>query len=352
MARKKKKRKTFGDFILTLLMLAALCVCVYSGYTLYGYYREYKAGSDEYEALNDKYTVPEDPEERETEDYSTLENDDESQRVSGREVRTVHWDGRDYTLPVMHNPIDFDNLLKVNDELVGWLNVRAIDISYPILQAEDNEYYLHRTFEKQDNFAGCIFLNCDNEPDFSDMNSIVYGHNMKNGSMFGKIKNFSDPEVYNKSKYIWIYTPELIFQYRIFSVAVVNSTGITYQTFYQEDQFKELMDYAFSNSEVDGSDVEVTMDDKIVTLSTCTGDTSTRRVAFGKLIQMYASKEDYRMSDKVTERIQAKESERIAESERLAAESERAAAEALFYDENGNYIYGDSDFEDMQIEIQ
>lgn len=285
MAGRKKRKRTFVDVLTTLLMLVALGVFIYAGYTLYGFYKEYKAGTDEYNALNDNYTN-----EDETEDYDVLEDDDAAQRVSGREVKTVVWDGQEMTVPTMTNPIDFENLQQENDELIGWIKVRALDISYPVMQAEDNDFYLHRTFEKEYNFAGCIFLNCDNEPDFTDMNSIVYGHNMKNGSMFGKIKQFQDEKVFNKSKYFWIYTKDLIFQYRIFSVSVVNNTGLAYQTFYTTDKFQELIDYAYAHSEVDTSGVEVTPDDKIVTLSTCTGDSATRRVVFGKLAQIYASK--------------------------------------------------------------
>jgi sortase B len=205
-------------------------------------------------------------------------------------VRTVTWDGQEITVPTLENPIDFEGLCAQNSDLVGWIKIRALDLSYPVMQADDNEYYLHNTFEKEYNFAGCIFLNCDNASDFSDMNSIVYGHNMKNGSMFGLLKTFQDEEVFNKSKYFWIYTPDLIFQYRIFSMAVVNNTGIAYQTYYTEESFDELIDYAYSNSEVDTSGVEVSRDDHIVTLSTCTGDSSTRRVVFGKLVRIYGSK--------------------------------------------------------------
>lgn len=299
MARKRKKKKTFVDFLSIFLMLAAFCVFVYSGYMLYGYYREYKKGTDEYKALNSTYTVDV---ESETEDYDALEQEveasagdgntvlDGAQMVSGREVKSIVWDSQSMTVPVMYNPIDFENLQSENSDLIGWIRIRALDISYPVMQAEDNDYYLHRTFEREENIAGSIFLNYDNEPDFSDINSIVYGHNMKNGSMFGTFKNFGDEGVFEKSKYFWIYTRDLIFQYRIFSVAVVENAGLTYQTFYTEDQFNELIEYAFAHSEVDTSGVTVKNGDNIVTLSTCTGDDSTRRVVFGKLMQIYASK--------------------------------------------------------------
>ncbi|MFR3321064.1 MAG: sortase domain-bontaining protein [Lachnospiraceae bacterium] len=75
----------------------------------------------------------------------------------------------------------------MNSDIVGWLRIRALDISYPVVQGKDNDYYLHRTFEKTDNFAGCLFVNSYNMGDFTDQNTIIYGHNMKNGSMFGKL---------------------------------------------------------------------------------------------------------------------------------------------------------------------
>ena len=78
---------------------------------------------------------------------------------------------------------------------MGWLRIRALGISYPVVQGEDNDFYLHRTFEKEDNFAGCIFVNCDNSGNFTDQNTIIYGHNMKDGSMFGKLKKFREEQI-------------------------------------------------------------------------------------------------------------------------------------------------------------
>ena len=133
-------------------------------------------------------------------------------------------------------------------------------------------------------------MNCDNKPDFTDQNTIIYGHNMKNGSMFGKLKNFQEEETFEKSKYFWIFTPDLIYQYRIFSACVVNKTGLTYQTSYTNSEFQSLINYVYPNSVVKNSDVQVSESDRIVTLSTCTGDDSTRFVVMGKLAQIYAAK--------------------------------------------------------------
>ena len=286
MSRRKKRRTTFGDLMSTLLMLIALVVFIFSGYTLYGFYKEYQKGSNEYDNLESSYAS----DEGESEDLDALEDEAALQDISGREVANIIWDGKELTVPIMKNPIDFSELQQVNEDIAGWLRIRALDISYPVVQGEDNDYYLHRTFEKEDNFAGCLFVNCDNDRDFTDQNTIIYGHNMKNGSMFGKLKQFREEETYNKSKYFWMFTPDLIFQYRIFSAMVVNKTGLAYQTFYSDEDFNEWINKAFEGSEVENSGIQVTSDDHVVTLSTCTGDDSTRFVVMGKLVQIYASK--------------------------------------------------------------
>lgn len=287
MSRRRKRTKTLGDVIRLIVMLAALAVFLYSGYTLYGFYKEYKKSSDEYDNLENSYAVDR---EQESENIDNLEDDDALQSISGQEVRTVLEDGEEKTLPVLKNPIDFTQLLSVNSDIVGWLRIRALDISYPVVQGKDNDYYLHRTFEKTDNFAGCLFVNSYNMGDFTDQNTIIYGHNMKNGSMFGKLKNFNDPEVFKKSRYFWIFTPDFIYQYRIFSASVVDKTGLTYQISFTDDEFDQFISRAYSNSVVDNQGVTVTKEDRIVTLSTCTGDDSTRFVVMGKLAQIYAAR--------------------------------------------------------------
>lgn len=290
----KKKKKTFGDVLTTLLMVVALGVFAFSGYTLYGFYQEYHKSSVEYDNLENDYASADD--EEETEDFDSLEDDkkvkelQEKQSISGKEVVTVMENGKQITVPTMRNPINFEELKAKNEDIVGWLRVRAVGISYPVVQGEDNDFYLHRTFEKEDNFAGCIFVNCDNSGNFTDQNTIIYGHNMKDGSMFGKLKKFREEGVFEKSKYFWMFTPDLIYEYRIFSASVVDKTGITYQSFFTQEDFDTLMEHAFEKSEIDGSDVEVNMNDRIMTLSTCTGDDATRFVVMGKLVQIYASK--------------------------------------------------------------
>ena len=307
--RRKKRRRTFGDVISTLLMLIALCVFLFSAYTLYGFYKEYKKSADEYDNLESSFTIEiEDTDASDStgstdaaagkkilKDIEALEDDEAmeelEQQIANEEIETeaAVENGQEVALPLMRNPIDFGSLLEVNEDIVGWLKISALDISYPIVQGEDNDFYLHRTFEKTENFAGCIFMNCDNRDDFTDQNTIIYGHNMKDGSMFGKLKQFKEEETFQKSKYFWIFAPDKIYQYRIFSAATVNKTGLYYQVMFKDEDFDTWINAAFENSVVENSDVEVAHDDRVVTLSTCTGDDATRFVVLGKLVRVYAS---------------------------------------------------------------
>ena len=320
---KKKKGSAVGTFFTTVLLIASLGVFCYAGYKLYGYYKDYKVGTDEYKELRtnfgsdsddtvvlggedgtvnapggetyepqgngrsgillDNIEVLEDP----------AKKDAEIEKAAAEEVED---DGEMKVLPVLKNPIDFDELQAINEEVIGWIRISGVKIggemlSYPIAQGKDNNFYLHRTFKKVDNFAGCIFLNSGNSKFFSDQNSIVYGHNMKNGSMFGLLKNMRDQENYDRHPYFWIFTPKLIYQYRIFSCATVASVGDPYKTRFTTSDFQAFLDKCASASEVDNHGMKLdAAKDRIVTLSTCTGDSSTRFICQGVLEQAYVSK--------------------------------------------------------------
>lgn len=305
MDSRKVRRNRLGDIVRILLMLIALGVFCYSGYMLYTFYREYKKGSDEYDNLESSYAS------KESEDLDALENDAAAQTADGRDTVTVVENGKQVMLPVMNNPINFEELEAVNPDIKGWLRLRAVDISYPLVQGEDNDYYLHKTFEGEDNIAGCLFINYENEPDFTDTNTVVYGHNMRNGSMFGKLKLFRQEGTFEKSKYFWIFTPDLIYEYRIFSGIEVAKTGLTYQVSFQGDEYKEFLKTAFEKSELDNSDVTVTEEDRVVTLSTCTGNEATRFVIIGKLSQVYVSKGHEENAMKIYDELEKKRAEEL-----------------------------------------
>ena len=300
----RAKRSGFGTFLLTLLLVVAVGVFAYSGYKLIGYYLAYKAGSDEYSELKDDFLDVEKPTEKpaqkSTEDPNqkkiltdiTLLEDPKTlpKRLEDALYETTVENEESKSLPLLKNPVDFTQLQAINPEVIGWIRVGAINVSYPVAQAKDNDFYLHRTFRKVDNFAGCIFENCDNSPYFTDQNTVIYGHNMKNGSMFGQLRLFTKQETLDKNPYFWMFTPNFIFQYRIISCAVVGITGDPYTTRFTEEDFQKFIDDTLSRSEIDCGDVTVTTSDRLMTLSTCTGDSSTRRILQGVLEQVYIAK--------------------------------------------------------------
>ena len=298
-----KKKSGLGTFLLTLLLVVAIGVFAFSGYKLVGYYLAYKAGSDEYSKLNDDFmdtgkttekTTEKTPETTAPEvlkDVTQLENPETLSKIvekAPHETTTENQETK--SLPTLVNPVDFTQLQAINPEVIGWIRVGAINVSYPVARAEDNDFYLHRTFRKVDNFAGCIFENCDNSPYFTDQNTIIYGHNMKNGTMFGQLRKFAEQETLDKNPYFWMFTPNFIYQYRIFSSSIVGTTGDPYNTRFSQADFQKFINDSIARSEVNCGNVTVTTSDRLMTLSTCTGDSSTRRILQGVLEQVYIAK--------------------------------------------------------------
>lgn len=256
-----KKPKKKGDIILTLALIVAVAVFCFAAYNLFHIYTEYKKGTDEYNNIEQMAVTERDPE-------STEEVSDTEQG------------------PQPPFDVDFAALQGVNPDVVGWIYIEALDgISYPVVQGEDNEEYLHTTYENNYNFAGTIFIDYENSRDFSDCNTLVYGHNMKNGSMFGRLKKFSeDQTTYEKSKYFWIFTPEKDYRYEIISAYTTGVNSDTYTLFKGPgDEFQEYLDTIKGYSEIETDDTELTIKDRIVTLSTCTGNDATRYVVQGRL---------------------------------------------------------------------
>lgn len=259
---KVKKKKTVGDHILTIVLIVAICIFCYAAFNLYHIYTEYKKGTDEYNSISEMAVTERDPDQVEE-----IDQPDEQ--------------------PVAPVSIDFDSLRSINEDVIGWIYMEALpEISYPVVQGEDNNFYLHQTYEKNYNFAGTIFIDYENKRDFSDCNTLVYGHNMKNGSMFGHLKKFvEDQGLYNKSRYFWILTPDKNYRYEIISAYTTGVDSDTYTLFKGPgEEFQNYLETIRGYSEIQTDPGELTIKDKIVTLSTCTGNESTRFVVQGKRV--------------------------------------------------------------------
>ena len=255
----KKKRKS--DVLLTIALIVAIAVFCYAAFNLYHIYTEYKKGTDEYNQI---------------EEMAVTERDADSAEVAGPNAQLKP--------PI---EVDFDKLKSVNEDVVGWIYVDALpDISYPIVKGKDNQTYLHQTYEKNYNFAGTIFVDYENSGDFSDCNTLVYGHNMKNGSMFGHLKKFrEDDKLYKQDKYFWILTPERNYRYEIITAYTTGVNSDTYTLFKGPgEEFEKYLETIKGYSEIQTDDTDLTIKDRIVTLSTCTGNESTRFVVQGKRV--------------------------------------------------------------------
>nr|WP_294677683.1 class B sortase [uncultured Blautia sp.] len=261
-----EKKRTAGDYILIVVLVVAVGVFCFAAFNLFHIFTEYKKGTDEYKDITQMAVTERDPDE-EAED---LEQPQQQQ-------------------PVAPISVDFSSLKEINDDVIGWIYMEALpEISYPVVQGKDNSTYLHTTYEKNYNFAGTIFIDYENKRDFNDCNTLVYGHNMKNGSMFGKLKKYSeDDTLYKTSKYFWILTPDQDYRYEIIAAYTTAVDSDTYTLFKGPGRvFLEYEKKMIANSEIqtDVKAEDANMKDKIVTLSTCTGNQATRFVVQGKLV--------------------------------------------------------------------
>lgn len=257
----EQKKKKKSDVLLTIALIVAIAVFCYAAFNLYHIYTEYKKGTDEYNQI---------------EEMAVTERDSDSAEVAGPNAQLKP--------PI---EVDFDKLKSVNEDVVGWIYVDALpDISYPIVKGKDNQTYLHQTYEKNYNFAGTIFVDYENSGDFSDCNTLVYGHNMKNGSMFGHLKKFrEDDKLYKQDKYFWILTPERNYRYEIITAYTTGVNSDTYTLFKGPgEEFEKYLETIKGYSEIQTDDTDLTIKDRIVTLSTCTGNESTRFVVQGKRV--------------------------------------------------------------------
>ena len=120
--------------------------------------------------------------------------------------------------------IDLPALQQINPDVIGWILIPGTGISYPLMQTEDNEYYLKHTWKREKNSTGAIFLDYRNSASFSDFNSLIYGHRMRNGSMFGSLHNYKETAFWQTSPGIYIINADGIYRYDIF--AAYEAAGI------------------------------------------------------------------------------------------------------------------------------
>ena len=236
--RKRKKGKTGAAE--TVLMAAAACVLAVSLWKLGGILLEYKAGTDAYVGLRTYALLETQEDETEPEDDFLMMN------------------------------VDFDALSEINGDFTAWFSMPVLKLDYPVVQGEDDEYYLTHTFEKKTNSAGAIFMDSSANPDLTDFNTFIYGHNMKNGSMFGKLKQFGrDDKLCDSDPYFYLYTRDTAYRYRIISYYVTTDGSSAYLKPATQEEYDGYVRQVLANTPYEPK--EPLPDGPMVTLSTCYG---------------------------------------------------------------------------------
>lgn len=138
------------------------------------------------------------------------------------------------------SPIDFETLRKTNPDTVGWLRIPGTRIDYPIVQTADNDTYLHRDFDGNDSIYGAIYLDFESKQDFSGWNNPIYGHHMKDGSMFKDVVRFKEEDYFKEHQFFEIYTPERTIHLKAVSCYFSDSSGIVRKTrFNSQESFDQ-----------------------------------------------------------------------------------------------------------------
>ena len=223
-----------------ILMVICWAVFCYSAYNLVDIYLGYKKIDDTYEDVAQEYT------------------------------KTVEEDQFSYL------EIDWKELQERNADVKAWIQIPDTHVNYPVLQGETNDSYIHSDIDKKELKAGSIFVASENPSPFEDINTVIYGHNMKNGSMFHDIKSYTDQEFADSHPYIYIYLPDgTVSRYRVFAAHIISATSELYNP-----QVNDLQ--AFYKKIMETNNISVTYDQNnlqsMITLSTCTsGGSSTNK---------------------------------------------------------------------------
>lgn len=261
----EKQRKKLMYIIITIV---AVCVAIGAIIYMISYKSSLKNQEDAYESLRPTEVV-----EIEMETQAETENETEEQIV----CEAVY---------------DFEELRKTNEDIYAWITIPGTKVDYPVLQSEEDNYYLDKNLDHSTGYPGCIYTNKCNLKSFNDMHTILYGHNMKNDSMFGSLHDYESQENFDTNRIIYVYTEQKRMTYEIYgavkftdvyipAVYGVNSKAGNGQ-FLQDLQVNAEQYASVSNI----AEMEVSAEDKLITLSTCiSGEDTKRYIIVGVLVE-------------------------------------------------------------------
>lgn len=239
-------------------------------------YRQRKA-EEYYQALQE--TAEEAGKEQEPEEEAPLEQEEEPVDIL-----------KQLGIEIPQKDLDFSALQQENPDIYAWIYVPGTDVDYPVLQhPTDDTYYLEYNLDGSKGLPGCIYTEMVNSKDFTDPHTVLYGHNMKNGTMFATLHNFEDKQVFEEYPYFYIYTPEKTYVYHIFAAYEYNAIHLIYNfDLSNREIFQNYLNQIFEIRDMKANirqDEAVDADNRIVTLSTCvTGEKNKRYLVQGVLL--------------------------------------------------------------------
>ena len=277
MAKKKKKYKLkWKNLIALLIFLIAFIFLIKSGIDLINYFIDTNNTNEEIKSIEDVVKIEEIPDSDNTEIIEQKEDIPED---------NPYWDYIKMNLI----SVNFDDLLKINNETKGWIQVNGTNINYPFVQNSNNDYYLTHSYDKSYNQAGWVFMDYRNDTESLDKNTILYAHGMNNKTMFGSLRNILSSSWYNNTNnhIIKLSTPTENTLWQVFSVYHIETTNDYIQTeFASDEEYQSFLDMLKGRSAVT-FDTTLNTTDKILTLSTCYNKTD-KVVMHAKLIKREA----------------------------------------------------------------
>ena len=258
---KKEAKKKRNRIINRVILVVAACVFVFAAYNLISILLEYKKGTDTYKKVEDDVIQSEE---------QTIVITDENGQQSSVDIPFVY---------------DEEALKAINSYAIGYIYIPSIDIRLPMVQYTDNDYYLHHLIDGTYNSSGCLFEDSRIEGGINANHVIIYGHNMKNGSMFGLLKYYNSESYYksgNNDK-IYIYTGHELREYTIFSCYVSEPISDTYT--YNFSTLNAMRTWAsqMQSQSLYDTGVDISNSQQVITLSTCTNDGKQRFIVHATL---------------------------------------------------------------------
>lgn len=253
--------------IFLIISIICLIVAAFAIFYIVRYYVVLNKGEDVYESLQESMTLSsEEPTQASTEPVPSTTESEESPEDE-----------------IMARKIDFAGLqADTNKDIYAWISIPDTNIDYPMVQhPTDDTYYLNYNLDGTKGYPGCIYTERENDKDFSDYNTIIYGHNMKNGTMFHDLHSYSDAQFMEEHPYVYVYLEGRTLKYQIFAAYKYDDRHLlysfSYDTEYQRTKYIEEVFGQRNMAAVYDEDVEVDSESHIITMSTCIGGQASNR---------------------------------------------------------------------------